>query len=31
MFAALADKNPVIKAYLASYIALGPVAYLEYE
>lgn len=28
MFAALADKNPIIKQYLASYIALGPVAYL---
>lgn len=31
MFAALSEKNAVIKKNLASYIALGPVAYLEHE
>lgn len=31
MFAALADGNNVIKSLLASYSALGPVAYLEHE
>jgi pimeloyl-ACP methyl ester carboxylesterase len=30
MFAALAEKNSEIKKLLASYIALGPVAYLDY-
>ena len=29
MFAALADKINSVKARLASYIALGPVAYLD--
>lgn len=31
MFAALAEGNSVVKAHLASYSALGPVAYLEHE
>lgn len=31
MFAALAENNAVIKSLLASYSALGPVAYLDYE
>lgn len=31
MFAALAERNPVVKKYLASYVALGPVAYLDYQ
>jgi poly(3-hydroxyalkanoate) synthetase len=29
MFAALAESNSVIHQYLASYSALGPVAYLD--
>jgi hypothetical protein len=29
MFAALADKINSVKACLASYIALGPIAYLD--
>jgi hypothetical protein len=29
MFAALADKINSVKARLASYIALGPIAYLD--
>lgn len=31
MFGALSLKNPVILSLMASYSALGPVAYLEYE
>lgn len=31
MFAALSVKNPIVTSLIASYTALGPVAYLEYE
>lgn len=31
MFAALSVKNPIVTSLIASYSALGPVAYLEYE
>jgi hypothetical protein len=31
MFAALAEGDKVVKSLLASYSALGPVAYLQYE
>lgn len=31
MFAALANKNPVIKSLISSFSALGPVAYLTHQ